>query len=689
MHTPDISTEVLTDPKVTKRNVELRSQIDITKNYRRKLVQNWNVSIDYRRGKPFLTQSDDDQIAVPLDWSLTKTKTTALFSQVPEVRLSHTPDSAAAGPWLAKLQTKLNDTLVMGGIEAAMDEALPDCINAAGFGVCLVSYEAITQDKEVPSLDINALPPGMDPSSVPMMTIPQVIDKRYTIQRVSPADFLWPLSFMGSDFDQAPWLGRSGRISWAEAVRRFKVKEEDRALIVGEGRQTQDTLTQDIEKERLSQDTQVEFDEIFYKEFQFDTESQSYSTIHHLVFVTGKKEPVIDEPWKGQKLGQDGQITGSIKSPVRVFTLTYITDEAIPPSDSAIGRSQVNELNKSRTQIIQQRARNIPVRWYNPNLVDPAIGHSLMRGVWQNFVPIQGDGARAIGEVAKSSHPVENYTFDQVAKRDLNEAWTIGPNQMGQGQDVETKGESVEIANNFKTRISRDRAKVAAYVVGIAEVLGGLLCLYEDPSVFGEGFDPGFSRSLVFSVLADSTVVVDANQKLERLNQFLNTYAKSGFVQIEPVLREISILAGLDPNQVIKAPDPQSPPPPNVSLRLSGAADLMNPLCLASFLAEGKPPTAELIEQAKLLIQSAVTMPAPPPAPQMGGMGGPPPMGPDGQPMPAGMPPMGPGAGAPPSMPPAGSATPQAVGEAHPNMTILPKITKRSDDPAAGGKEPI
>lgn len=683
------------DEKTKKRNEELRQAADICKQYRRKLVQNWTINVDYRRAKPFASQSDGDtgdryygsgyvgNVAVPIDWSLTKTKQASLFSQVPQVRVSHPPDSTNAGPWLAAYERKLNDTLVTAGIEATTDECLPDCINAAGVGIAIVSYEAITEDKQVPAIDMATFPPDVaaqilesgllpDGTKLPMETVPQVIDSRYVIQRVSPSDFLWPINFTGSNFDNAPWLGRSGRITWAEAVQKFKLPEEDRDKILGEDRTVLDSLTHDVERDKATADQRVGFDEIFYREFQYDPEAKSYSHIHHLVFLSGKEEPVIDEPWKGQRVNeQDNTVIGAQKIPIRVLTLTYITDDTIPPSDSAIGRPMTNEINKSRTQMINQRERNIPYRWYDVNRVDPAIQQALMRGTWQHMIPVQGEGSRVIGEVAKASHPQEDFTFDSIAKNDLNEAWTIGPNQLGSGAGVETASEGSEIASNFQTRVGRERAKVAAFVVSIAEVLGGLLCLYEDPATFGEGFDPKFSKSLAFSILADSTVLVDANQRLQRLNQFVNMYAKSGFVALEPVLKEIAILTGLDPNVVIKAPDPAPPVEPNISVRLSGAEDIMNPLILAFLLKSGQAPPPELIEQAKQLIQQAVVPPAPlqqPPAPESGELL------PEGAPSPIG--------GSTPLPEPA----PPAIGDSHPELSILPKITKRSDDPSSSGE---
>jgi hypothetical protein len=222
---------------------------------------------------------------------------------------------------------------------------------------------------------------------------------------------------------------------------------------------------------------------------------------------------------------------------------------------------------------------------------------------------------------------------------------------------LKRKGESSIIQENFTAKVGRERARVAAFVVGIAEVLGGLMCIFEDPSVFGEGFDPSISQRLSYSILVDSTVLVDSKQRLEQLNGFLNTYAKSGYVNIEAVLKEIATLIGLDPTTTIAKPEPQSPEPPNISLRLTGGDDMMNPLLLAFMIKAGQAPEPELVEKAKSLIQAAVQMqgelPPPPPA----------------------------------SVPPGGlpPAPPTNTGDAHPNLALLPAITKRAEDGPQGG----
>jgi len=361
--------QVTPDKTTTKRNKMLRNAITTCTNYRKKLVQDWQVSVDYRRGKPFATQSDENRVVVNLDWSFTKEKQSSLFSQVPAVRVNHPPQTVAPemAPWLHSFEQRINDTLVQAGIETAMDEVLPDCINAAGIGIVAVSHEALTEDVTVPAVDLATLPPeiqqqimltGLLPNGIPlpMETVPRIVDKRYLINRVSPANFLWPISFTGSDFDNSPWIGRSGYVTWVEAQRRWKLDPAKKRQYVGLDSNTQELITSDTErKAETESDELVAFDEVFYKKYLYDENTKLYNAIQHVVFIHGEENPVIDEPWKGQEVDQNGNLIGAIKYPIRVITLSYITDEAIPPSDSAVGRPQVNEIIKSRTQMVLQR----------------------------------------------------------------------------------------------------------------------------------------------------------------------------------------------------------------------------------------------------------------------------------------------------------------------------------------------
>lgn len=701
----DLATESQADPQVDaetkKRLDEFKARIAACKEYKRKILPNWTDSVDHRRGKPFSSQSDEDRVVVNLDWALTKTKQAALFSQVPKIRIDHPPETLSL-PWLAKFEQKLNDTLIVAGIDSAMEEVLPDVINAAGIGGILVSHEELfeavdmpLQDPSIPLSGVEGIP-GI-PS--PPISVPRRADHRYSLSRVSPDDILFPVNFDGSDFEKAPWLGRSGRITWAQGVQWLKLDEKDKKKILGDDRRPVDRVSYDSEKERPLSDEMVSFDELFYREHLYSTSgTKSFSLIHHLVFVNGKNDPVIDEAWKGQKINLDGSIVGCFKYPIQILTLTYISGEAIPPSDSAAGRPTVNEINKSRTQMIQQRERSLPIRWFDINRIDTALQTSLMRGQWQAMIPVQGDGSRSIGEIARAAFPNEDFAFYKIASENLNQIWSIGPNQEGTGEGVDTATEAGVIQSNFQTRIGRERAKVCKFLCSVGEILGGLLCQYEDPAYFGEGFDPTIGRALTYSILADSTVLLDSNQKLKKLMDFVNFNAKSGWVDVEPVLREIAQLSGLDPNIVIKAPQPKPPVEPTISLRLTGVEDLMNPLALAFLMKSGQAPPPQLVEEAKKIIESAIMPPLDSQMPGAGGLLPPVNMGGGGGGGPEGGSEGGPSGGSPapaqavgpipsnPIIPPPlphmalPPSHPPALGLAHPNWSLMPHVSKNADE---------
>lgn len=668
---------------LTERNKKFREQIDACKAYRRLLVKDWQTNVDYRRGKPFPSQSDADRVVVNMDWSLTKEKQDTLFSQIPAVRVNHPPQTIDEDslPWIHGFEQRINDIGIKSGVDSALDEILPDCINAAGFGVAIVSRESITEEVEVPAMDLSTLPPEMqtsvmqsgmlpDGSPIPVETVPREIDNRYIIDRVSPADFLWPLGFTGSDFNKSTWLGRSGKTHWAEAKSRFNLSDEDKMKVVGDDTDISDRidrLVHDTQHTGRTSEDMVAFDEIFYREYSYDDEAKSFDAIRRLVFVHGIQDPVFDDPWEGQRIDEEsGQLIGALKYPIRVLTLVYMTDEAIPPSDTAVGRPQVDEINKARTQMIQQREHSLPVRWFDVNRVDPTIQYTLMRGTWQGMIPVLGNGDNIIGEVARSGMPSENFHFDRIAKDDLARVWQISS---GQG---ETKAEADSIRAGAASRVARERAKVGKFFVEIMEVLGGLISIFDDPASFGEGFTPQVSRTLSYSILADSTVLLDSNQRLSRLIQFMNFTAKSGFVDLEPVLKEIASLSGLDPALVIRPPKSKPPVEPNISLRLTGVEDLLNPLVLAFLMNSGQAPESKLIESAKQLIAVSVS------PPQQADPQGPPEGSPPG--MPPGLPPglLPPGQRQlPPGEPEVPRPPVPGVGQDNPEWAAMPRINQR------------
>jgi hypothetical protein len=629
---------------------QLRNDLQLSKKKREDLIPNWQLNVAERRGKDVDTVADDSRSMVPMDWTLTKTKAAQLFSQLPQVRLiAKNKTFETAVPVAAKI---VNDLLKQANVEAVMSECVVDCINAAGIGGAIVRYESLTETVQLPAVDPAAIamaqmaapeaPAVEDPANpVPQVGSLRTTDRRFCVDRVSPADLLCPTHFRLSDWDKSPWLGHSDRGQWAKVKRLFPpnpttgqrgLTDEDKEKVVGAVAKKPGVvdLASISEAEKKSQEELVEYDELFYWRYLYHEDEKYYDAIQRVVFVAGIEEPVINEPWTGQKFDdQNGGYTGVCRLPVRVLTLNYISDEAIPPSDSAIIRPQVKELQESRQHMKDQRKHSRPLRWFDVDHVDPTITGDLIKGTWQGMIPTIGAGDRAIGEVARSSYPKENLEFDRILKQDIQEAVSVGPNQSGMFASGERSASEARIVQqSFQTEIGLQRAKVAAFFVGIAEVMFGLWALFGEIEPLGIGASIGeegaqrlaqwdraqINQKFIADVRADSTVRLDAKELVEQLTSVLNVTAQSGFINPEPLIRRILDASGVDPEDVLVKPTPKGPEPPKITYSFKGE-DLANPFVIAIIGKSGQAPSPEEVDAAKLVLQSMVTPPKPPAPP--------------------------------------------------------------------------
>lgn len=661
----------------------LRAQVDAAKDATKKRVSTWKRNVELRVGKAIdsvsvgvTTAEDDTQSEINPDWSLTKTKTANLYSQTPEVALTH--ENMVYGPAVPLFAKGMNYELSekRANVGAALEEVLNDVVNAAGFGVAVVEYAARFEDVEVPSIDVSRFPPEMVPQliatkQIPTTTVPRVVSDKFSITRISPADFLWPATFAGSCFDAADWVGRRGAMSTAEATNEFKLSPEqldaaEKAVNERDGRSLRDS---EDEAKTLVDPGAIQFTDLYYWRYRFDAQEKHFCAIWRLVLIDGIDKPVYHGPWKGQRLAQDKRAyVGAVKFPIQVCTITYISDTPIPPSDSSAGRPQVIDLRRSRAQMFANREHSRPLRWFDVNRVDPMVRDLLMRGVIQGIIPTNGDGSRTIGEIARASYPSEDLAFDAAAKNDLMESWQIGPNQLGaMSGGRRTKAEANIVQANFATRIGQERERVTQFFLRICDVLAGLMVLYSDfPTLtdqerqtMQQAWDGGtILHHAVFKIRPDSTIMLDVGSRIDRRMRFLNMTVKSGFVDPMPIILELAELSGIDPTHVIRRPEPPPPEDPNISFRFAGKEDLMNPLIVAMLMKAGKMPTPEELDAAKRMLLANQQPPAPPPpaAPQAGASA--------------------PGMAPAPSPPGAGGLP----AEAHPQWSLASKVAARQED---------
>lgn len=612
-----------------------RNRIAASRKRREELIGEWQANVEARRGYPDATSDHYDRISVSYDkrvtvnqdWSLTKAKIAQLYSQTPEVRLL--PRDDAFRPAVPTFARELNSTIEDASVGSTIEEVLADVVNASGIGGVLVSCQKRTEPRDVPMMDPATMPPEMQMAvlagqqHIPTTTVDHMVDIKYLVERISPADLLIPSDFTGSNYDHARWLGHDGRLTWTQAQVEFGLTDEQKDDVLKSDKRisgTTNTLTTDSNKFR---DTEVvNYTQIFYWRHFYHSDEASFKALQRIVFVDGLDEPVINEPYKGQQRDEmSGALVGVLRNPIRVLTLTYISDDSLPPSDSSVSRFQVNELEQSRDAMVQQRKHSIPIRWFDSNRVSAGTRSILEQGTFQGFIPTNGPGDRAVGEVARASFPQEKFEFDKVIKNDLSELWQVGTNQAGAFATGERSArEAGIIERNFQRRVGQEQDKVSRFFLGIAEVLAGHLALYgtfDLPDELGEQ-RAIIANAFTYSTRVDSTVRLDAEQRIEQLTRALNLTAQSGYVNPKPAIEEIWELSGMDPAKVVIDPQPKTPEPVKVSV--SKAEDLMNPLFVACLMRTGQAPTPEDLAAAKKLLTEAgmPMIPILPPKPEDG-----------------------------------------------------------------------
>jgi hypothetical protein len=605
-----------TEQATTKAWEPWLNRIKAARSRRDDLVSDWQTNVDRRRVRTGTESSG--KTTVPKDWSFTKAKIAQLYSQTPEVRL--TPRFPEFEPAVSPFGRELNDTIVRVNVGSTIEENLSDVANAAGIGAVKVGCDKRTAEVMVPLTDPMIGGMGAPPEMVPTT---KVVDLKYLVDRISPADLLIPTDFTGSDYDKARWLGHDDRMTWTQAVASLGLTEEQKEDVLDRdkrGRGTDGSLNTDSLKFK---DTEVvNFTEVFYWRHYYHAEETNFSALQRIVFVDGLDEPVIDEPYQVQQRLEDGRLIGVTKNPIRVLTLTYISDDALPPSDSTVSRFQVNELEQSRDDMVQQRKHSVPIRWGDVNRVSANAKNKIDEGNYQDIVWTNGPGDRAIGEVARASFPQEKFEFDRVINTDLMEIWQVGNNQAGNFASGERSArEAGIIEKNFQRRVGQEQDKVQKFFLGIVEVLAGHLALYgtfDLPDALGPRRRE-MANAFTYSVSVDATVRSEASEQIEKLVKGLNITAQSGYINPKVVIAKIWTLLGEDASQIVV--DPQPKPPEPVKVSIGSAEDIINPVMLGAMMRTGQAPGPDDISAAIKLLQQAAMggVPLIPPQPSPDG----------------------------------------------------------------------
>lgn len=642
----------------------------------------WKDNVSMRRGKPFRQGSSEDTVSVPADWSRTKNKESQLFYQVPEfVAQPRQPQWAPIAPVIASaVNFELSEKI---HLEYVMHECLGDVINAAGIMAAMVSFEASFANVAMnvaPAGGMGAGPMAAAPQTPPMPDqnpegqgglqpqgddigepdqqqddedteapneemIPETVFQQYDVNRISPGHLLWPLEFVGSNWRKATWLGREGYLSVAEAVRRGWVKPGTEGVQITD----EDWFLVDEFSDTKPADSYIKFVEIFYYPYYFDPKVKDPRMIKRIVLIEHKDgqedKPAVHENFTWQKPTPDGRNwIGMTTLPIKVGTITHISDMAIPPSDSEIGRPQVRELIKSRNQQIRQRDHSMPIRWFDVNQVDPQVAIKLRAGKWQDIIPMNGPGDHAIGEVARAQYPPENWNFDKVIKSDLDESWSMGAMQQGITTPGETTATEVkEISGANDVRLAMEQQWVMRFVLEIAEGVAQLMQMFADQPEWTMIVGDDGVRALqqwnkdsipgeyLWKFKPDSQLKLDVGQRRQEGLNLYKLLRKDPLINPQLLVRRVLEDHGLDWTKMIVPQQPPKKDNAKISASFKGE-DLLSPMAIALINKGDDPITVQDLTAAQQLVNQSKGMVAPPQPPMAGA---PPQQGNPGHPGPA------------------------------------------------------
>jgi hypothetical protein len=580
--------------------------------------RHWDDNLHAYLGKGDRKRYGRNTTIIRKDFSLTEIKKALLFYQLPDVAATaKKPEFEPAAPLVGAV---VNDYLSpeRTNAMAMVDEVLMDVLCPAGIGVSKIGYECFVDPRlrEIPTPNpANPMMPAVDALGTPVMQ-PNIVRESYFWNRVPPKTFYFSPKFIGSDFDQAAWVGFKYSASKMATMRTFELTEAD--MQSGSMDTSKDLLASDVSRSAVQSDTDgtVNLVEIWYRASEVDKEIGDPEIIRQLVMLEGRDDkPLVHRDSPYQKI-EDGKMVEGMKGyPIHVFSLRYVSDQAIPPSDCSASRDQVDELSKGRTQMVDQRDRAIPITLIDLQRLPKETQDKILKGEVQEMIPVNGmdsSNPPAFG-LARAQWPRENFEFNNVINRDIGETWSLGQNQLG--LDTDTKRTATELSlmqGGTDTRMDKERARfLRQFAIGCQKVLA-LIQMFateqdyarvadQDGQVILQAWDKtAIAGQYSITLAPDSSQRIDAVAEKKRAIDIFTMFGNDPLTnQVE--LRKLTWRKlGMDANRLVLQPQPKPPEKPQLSASFKG--EDLNPMMpqyvnVAALLAAGgvglAPPSGQ------------------------------------------------------------------------------------------------
>ena len=302
-------------------------------------------------------------------FTIVERKSAELFYQKPEITVSAAPLLEALGPQGAVICSAqaaiLNEALGTDGINSrsmarrAIFDNLLFCLGATKMGVRVYTKDVPTETPVTDEFGQPVVDPltGQPQTQVDVVPVPIKTDVFW--ENMSPKQFLMPADWSGGDFDKAPWLGFTFSMSLQEAKRLYgeKIPAD---FSGGDGKAEERQFDTGDAPDKLPSQDLVGGTEIWYRTSQFEDEAHP-DHLTQIVLIDGIPEPVEDRPSPYQTFDAQGRLSPDslIGYPIHPLMIRTLTDSAYAPSDVMIAIPGEQELNKFRTQMVQQRDATI------------------------------------------------------------------------------------------------------------------------------------------------------------------------------------------------------------------------------------------------------------------------------------------------------------------------------------------
>lgn len=577
--------------------------------------RNWDDNIRSYLGQGDRKRWGKNTTLVRKDFSLVEGKKALLWFQTPDVSATGAePQYQTVAPLVASVVNKFLSPAETNA-QSMVDEVLMDVLCPSGIGVSKIGFEAFENPLEpeipVPNPVMPSLP-AIDIATGQPITQPNVVRQLYFWNRTPPKMFLYPPTFIGSDWDTSPWLGYKFRVARPIAIRRYGLTENE-AQSTGTPDLNKDLVASDVSRsdaQSMESDT-VELVEIWYRACDVNPDIGDPEIIYQLVMLKDRERPLVHRESPYQKIENGKLVQGMRGYPIHPLTLRYVSDQAIPPSDCSVSRDQVDELSRGRTQMIDQRDRSVPLTMYDTSRVPSESIQKYLKGDTQELIGVPSFDAASppIVGINKGQFPRENFTFNDIVNRDIAEAWALGSNQLG--VDTDTRRTATELSlmqAATDTRMDKERVRVLRWFSKGCEKLLALIQMFADDQEFVQIVGPdglvamqqwdktAIAGTFAITLAPDSSQRVDAVSKKKEAIDIFKMFGNDPLINQVELRKSIFRTLGMDANKLVMQPQPKPPEKPQVSVSLKGedlapiVPQYMNVAALLSVLGIGMAP---------------------------------------------------------------------------------------------------